>query len=287
MKIGVFLFATDRSADPALVAQRAEALGFESFLVPEHPILPVRTATPYPSSPDGKIPEMYARMLDPFVALARASATTRSIRLGTGICLVPERNPLLLAKEIATLDRLSGGRFLFGVGAGWLREETELMGGDFDHRWTQTRDSVMAMKALWTQEESSYEGRYYRFPPVKSFPKPLQRPHPPIFIGGTAKQALHRVVQWGDGWLPTGISNDRIRDGRARLDELAGEAGRDPKSIQIKVFGRPGSLRTRAELDALAEAGADQASVWLTQSDGGDVLAELEQLARALDPGGG
>jgi alkanesulfonate monooxygenase SsuD/methylene tetrahydromethanopterin reductase-like flavin-dependent oxidoreductase (luciferase family) len=174
MKIGVFLLASEQSADPAVVARRAEELGFASFWVPEHPILPVHYSSRYPGSPDGSIPAAVGIIADPFVALARASAATSAIQLGTGVCLVPERNPLLLAKEIATLDHYSGGRFLFGIGAGWLKEETEIMGGDFAHRWTQTRDAILAMKELWTKDESEYHGRYYNFPAVRSFPKPAR-----------------------------------------------------------------------------------------------------------------
>src|SRR5712691_4709300 len=147
MHVGIFVFETADSLDTAVLAKHAEDLGFESFWVPEHPIIPVITSSPYRGAPDGVIPDAYGRIVDPFVALARASAVTKTIKLGTGICLIPERNPLLLAKEVATLDRYSGGRFIFGIGAGWLKEETEIMGGDFAHRWTQTRDAVMAMKA--------------------------------------------------------------------------------------------------------------------------------------------
>src|SRR5919198_3091696 len=163
MKIGVFVFQTDDVMDPAMLAKTAEALGFESFWVPEHPIIPVQTSSPYPGSSDGNIPESYSRIVDPFVALARASAATQTIKLGTGICLVPERNPLLLAKEIATLDHFSGGRFLFGIGAGWLREEMEILGGNFEHRWGQTREAVLAMKQLWTTDEAQFHGQYYDF----------------------------------------------------------------------------------------------------------------------------
>ena len=151
MDIGIFVFETNASMDPAVLAKRAEELGFESFWAAEHPIVPVRTTTPYPFASDGIIPDPYNRIADPFISLARASAVTTTIKLGTGICLVPEHNPLLLAKEVATLDHFSGGRFIFGIGAGWLREETELMGGDFPRRWTQTKDAVLAMKACISQ----------------------------------------------------------------------------------------------------------------------------------------
>ena len=220
-KVGIFSFEVDTSADPALLAKRAEELGFESFWVPEHAILPVRTTSPYAGSADGVIPEEYGRIVDPFVALARASAVTTTIKLGTGICLVPERNPLLLAKEIATLDRYSDGRFIFGIGAGWLREETEIMGADFDHRWTQTRESIEAMKQLWTQDEAEYHGTYYDFPPVKSIPKPVQSPHPPVYLGGKARNVFRRVVAYGDGWMP----NRTSASGNPRRPRHAGRAG--------------------------------------------------------------
>jgi alkanesulfonate monooxygenase SsuD/methylene tetrahydromethanopterin reductase-like flavin-dependent oxidoreductase (luciferase family) len=170
MRVGIFHYlSTAYSINPAVLAQRAEELGFDSFWLPEHPIMPVTTVTPYPLG--GPIPDFFAALIDPFVGLARASTVTKTIKLGTGICLVPERNPLLLAKEIATLDHFSGGRFLFGIGAGWLKEETEIMGGDFAHRWTQTQEAILAMKALWTQEEAEYHGRYYDFPPRPIFPE--------------------------------------------------------------------------------------------------------------------
>ena len=284
MKIGVFEFCIDRSVDPAVIAKRAEELGFASYWVPEHPIVPVKTTSPYPASDDGLIPDEYGRITDPFVSLARASAVTTKIELGTGICLVPERNPLELAKEVATLDHFSGGRFIFGIGAGWLREETEIMGGDFDHRWGQTKDAVLAMKELWTKDEAEYHGKYYDFPAVRSFPKPAQKPHPPVYMGGSSKYVFKRVVEWGDGWMPVLSPVEDIKAGRRRLNEMAEAAGRDSKEISVLAFGFPEKFRTRAAMDELAAAGVDQATVWLLQSENGEaaVLSELESLAREL-----
>ncbi len=282
MKIGVFVFQTADVLDPAVLAKKAEALGFESFWVPEHAIIPVQTSSPYLGSPDGIIPESYSRIVDPFVALARASAATQIIKLGTGICLVPERNPLLLAKEIATLDRFSGGRFLFGIGAGWLKEETEIMGGDFPHRWTQAREAILAMKELWTKPEAEFHGKYYNFPPVRSFPKPVQRPHPPILVGGNAPNVLKRVVVWGDGWMPGRVSVEEIRRGCAALRELAEQAGRDPMSLEVMAFGGPGQFRDRAAIKELEEAGASRVTIWLTQTSGEAPLTEMEALARQV-----
>jgi probable F420-dependent oxidoreductase len=282
MKIGVFLLASEQSADPAVVAKRAEELGFASFWVPEHPILPVHCSSEYPGSPDGSIPTAVGIIADPFVALARASAVTSAIQLGTGVCLVPERNPLLLAKEIATLDYYSRGRFLFGIGAGWLKEETEIMGGDFAHRWTQTRDAILAMKELWTKDESEYHGRYYNFPAVRSFPKPAAKPHPPVLLGGSSKYVFKRIVEWGDGWLPTGVSVEGIQRGWATLNELAEKAGRDPHSLDVIAFGQPGQFINKQEIQALEIAGIPHATIWLRRAKQDDVIAELEELAHLV-----
>ena len=282
MDIGIFVFQTGSSMDPALLAKRAEELGFDSFWVPEHAIIPVQTTSPFPGSPDGVIPDSYSQIVDPFVALARASAVTSKIKLGTGICLVPEHNPLLLAKKVATLDHFSGGRFIFGIGAGWLKEETETMGGDFPRRWSQTRDAVLAMKELWTKEESEYHGDYYDFPPVRSFPKPAQSPHPPVFLGGSARNVFKRVVEWGDGWMPSRVSAEKISQGRQALNDLAQEAGRDPRSIQVMGFGGPGQLRDREAIKDLELAGADRVTIWLDNTEGDQAVQEIEEIARQV-----
>jgi len=239
MNVGVSVPLPAYLVDPGLMAKKAEELGFESFFCAEHPFMPVKTTSRFAGSPDGVIPETYAHFVDPFVTLARASGMTSRIKLATGIVLVPERHPLLLAKEISTLDLFSGGRFLFGIGAGWLKEETEIMGGDFAHRWTQTRESVLAMKELWTKPEAEFHGKYYDFPPVKSNPKPAQKPHPPVLLGGAATNVLQRVVAWGDGWLPNRITPEQVRESRVTLDRLAKDAGRDPSKLTISVFGQP------------------------------------------------
>jgi probable F420-dependent oxidoreductase len=281
MKVGIFHYlSTAYSIDPAVLAKRAEELGFDSLWLPEHPIFPVTTVSPFPLG--GPIPHFYAEIIDPFVGLARASAVTQTIKLGTGICLVPERNPLLLAKEIATLGHFSGGRFIFGIGAGWVKEETEIMGGDFAHRWTQTQDAIMAMKALWTKEEAEYHGRYYDFPPVRSFPKPAQKPHPPIFLGSvTSPNVFKRIVAWGDGWMPVGVSLEQIKHGREALNALAAQAGRDPRSIQIVAFFVPPDPEA---LKAFEDAGVDAALVALETSGEKEALRTLEEIAQRVLP---
>ena len=179
MKLGVHAAISSESMDVGVLAQKAEELGFESFWLPEHIIMPVNTNSKYPGSPDGSIPEYMSHYIDPLVGLAGASAVTQSIKLGTGVCKVPERNPLLLAKEIATLDHFSGGRFIFGIGVGWHREETETMGANFERRWSQAREAVLAMKELWTKDEAEYHGKFYDFPPSgRSQNRPKSPIHP-------------------------------------------------------------------------------------------------------------
>jgi probable F420-dependent oxidoreductase len=279
MNIGISLFSGRQPIDAAVVAQKAEALGFDSLWLGEHPVMPVHSTSPAPGSSGGSIPDFYSRLVDPFVALARASAVTTRLKLGTGITLVPERNPLLLAKEVATLDYFSKGRFLFGIGAGWNKEETEIMGGHFAHRWTQTREAIEAMKALWAKEAAEYHGTYYDFPPVRSFPRPVQQPHPPIFLGGVAQQVFKRIVAYGNGWMPTRSTPALIRQGRAVLNELAVEAGRDPASITVLAYIAPAE---RTVLQALTEAGADAAVVRLEGESEAAALTQLEQLAQQV-----
>lgn len=276
MKIGVSTTITDQSIDVVVLARRAEELGFDSLWLGEHPVIPVTSTSRYPGSADGTLPEAASRMADPFVALARASAVTKTIKLGTGVCLIPEHNPLLLAKVIASLDHFSGGRFVFGIGAGWNREETEIMGGNFPRRWSQTHDAIMAMKELWTKEEAEYHGKYYDFPAVKSFPKPFQKPHPPILLGGTARTVFKRTVEWGDGWMPSGSTPEQIKEGRDALNELAVGSDRDPSSIQVLAYIAPAD---REMLKAYEDAGADAAVVRVATASEKEALAELEEVA--------
>ena len=279
MDIGITARVSSSSIDPAVLAQRAEELGFESFWLPEHPILPVNTTARYGGTADGSIPASMADIGDPLIGLARSSAVTSSIKLGTAISLVPEHNPLLHAKQIATLDRLSNGRFLFGIGAGWLQEETEIMGGDFRHRWGQTREHILAMKQLWTQEEAEFHGRFVDFPAVRCSPKPVQSPHPPVYLGGFAANVFKRVVEYGDGWMPVRVDEEQVRKGRATLDELADAAGRDPKSILLMVCNVPADAEL---IRALEAAGADRVTVGLPAEAGEDSLRVMEELASVV-----
>ena len=279
MSVGVSTPLPAYTVDPAFMARKAEELGFESLWYAEHPAVPVQSNSPFPAT-GGEIPWTYSHFTDPYIALARASGATSTIKLGTGITLVPERNPLLLAKEIASLDHFSGGRFLFGIGTGWLREETEIFGGDFEHRWTQTREALEVMKELWTKDEAEYHGKYYNFPPVKSYPKPAQQPHPPIIVGGLARNVLRRIVAHADGWLPNRITPAEVEDSRKRLDAMAEEAGRDPKSITISVYGQPADGEV---VQSYLNAGADRVVVRPEHvANDYEMGRQLERMAEAV-----
>ena len=272
---------SSESVDVAVVAQKAESLGFESFWLPEHSIVPVHTATLYDGTPDGLFPAFMNEIGDPLIGLARASAVTQTIKLDTSVSLVPEHNPLLQAKQVATLDHVSSGRFIFVIGAGWLKEETEMMGGNFEHRWGQTREAILAMKELWTKDEAEFHGKFYDFPPVRCSPKPVQKPHPPIFLGGFASNVFKRVVAWGDGWMPIRVSPEQVQMGRATLDELAEAAGRDPKSIKLNVCHVSANRDT---IKRYEDAGADTVDVALPRDLGSEVLSELERKAESVLP---
>ncbi|MCI0863022.1 MAG: LLM class F420-dependent oxidoreductase, partial [Chloroflexi bacterium] len=279
MKVGTSVPLPAYTIDPAFMAKKAEDLGFESIWYAEHAAVPVHSDSPFPAT-GGEIPWTYSHFTDPYIALARASGATSKILLGTGITLVPERNPILLAKEIASLDRFSGGRFLFGIGTGWLKEETEMMGGDFEHRWTQTREAIEVMKELWTKDEAEYHGRYFDFPLVRSYPKPLQKPYPPIILGGMAKNVLRRVVAHADGWLPNRVTPAQVEESRKKLDAMAAEAGRDPKSITISVYGQ---LPERDIVRSLIDAGADRVVVRPEHVETEKEMGEqLERMAEAV-----
>jgi probable F420-dependent oxidoreductase len=281
MKIGIMTYA-----DPAVLAKKAEELGFDALWIPDQSttpvhIAPVNTAYRMHLEPDGMPQQLYLEgLFDPFIALARASAVTTKITLATGVVSIPNHNPIRLAKQVATLDNFCGGRFIFGIGGGWLREETQIMGGDYDHRWGQTREAVLVMKELWTKDEAEFHGKYYDFPPVIAFPKPLQQPHPPIYVGAfTAGNVFRRVVTYGNGWMPWVLTPEQIRDGRAMLDKLAPEFDRDPRSIEIVA------APVAAEPDVIKQyedAGADGIVVSVTPAAEPEMLTELEQIASKI-----
>ena len=239
MDIGVLVTATAESGDLAAVARRAEALRFDSLWIPEHPVIPVGHKTPFPGAADGALPEHYNRWADPFIALTVAAGVTNRIKLGTVICLLPERDPVVTAKVIASLDLYSNGRVILGVGGGWLREEIEVMGIPFRLRWKRLRETVEAMRLLWTQTEASYEGELIQFPAVRCEPKPVQRNGPPVLLGAHGRRAIERVARSYDGWFPLAQSPQALGAEIAALRKLVKEAGRDPDSVPVTPIVDP------------------------------------------------
>ncbi len=287
-EVGICLLMTHHDFDIVGLARKVEELGFGSLWAPEHGVVPADfsvgasgAAAGAPSAySDGRINQI----IDPLVYLAAAAAATTSVRLGTGICLVPERNPIRLAKEVATLDLVSGGRFVFGVGAGWLQGEAEVLGADFPHRWGQTREYVNAMKELWTNPISEYHGKWVDFPPIICNPKPVQKPHPPVMIGGELTRAAQRVADYGDGWLPrartTSAYHDpsRLPEARRHIEDLYRAKGRNPSQLNITMWDAPPDREQNRRFFA---AGADHIVHMLTTRDERSTLEELERVAEA------
>jgi probable F420-dependent oxidoreductase len=270
MQLGLTIFPTDYSIGPVELAGLAEERGFESLFFPEHTHIPASRRTPYPAG--GELPREYSHLLDPFVALAAAAAATERILLGTGINLIVERDPITTAKEVASVDLISGGRFIFGVGAGWNLEEMENHGTDPKHRFGLMCERVEAMKAIWTEDEAEYHGEHVDFDPIWSWPKPVQKPHPPVLVGGNSDAALRRVVSFGDGWLPNPETRlSKLGERIADLQQLAAEAGRD--RIPVTFF----AVKPDAEgLERFAEAGVDRGLFFLPP-------ASREELEPLLD----
>jgi len=237
MKIGVSVFLTEQSGNPGEIAREAENLGFESFWVAEHIAIPTHYTTYYPRSADGKVPEFYAHLVDPFIALTAAAQTTKTIRLGTAICLLPQHDVITIAKTTATLDLYSSGRLILGVGGGWFAEEAQLFGVQFNKRWQHLHEAVEALRILWSKEEASYEGEFVKFPPIRIFPKPVQKPCPPIWLGAhDPKYAPSRVARFADGWFPANLSPEKAKEVLPEIKRLTKEAGRDPDALEFSVL---------------------------------------------------
>jgi probable F420-dependent oxidoreductase len=269
MHIGACMFATDYAIRIDELARACEERGFESLWVPEHTHIPVSRKTPFPGG--GQLPKEYSHTYDPFVSLMLAAAVTKRLKLGTGICLVIERDTIVMAKEVASLDALSDGRFLFGIGGGWNREEMENHGADFPTRFKKLEEQVRAMKEIWTKDEAEFHGRHVNFDKIWSWPKPAQKPHPPVLIGGESSHTLQRVVDIGDGWFPRARNADRILTGLTELRERAGRAGRDMKTVSTSVFG---AGPDEAFLEKMKAAGVTR-SILRLPSDGRDVVLPL------------
>ena len=266
MKIGFFAIGAGLSAEPdiiKLIATTAEACGYHSLWAPEHIVLLEQYSSSYPYTQNGRMPfeTLKVDILDPFLALTFAAAVTSKIRLGTGICLVPERQPLTTAKEVASLDKLSGGRFDFGVGIGWLKEEFEALQVPWAKRAERTRDYLAAMKKLWSEEESQHQGEFVKFGAVRSFPKPVQKPYPPIIFGGESEPALRRVGEVGDGWWGVNVTPDTAKSHIANIKRYAEAAGRDTSKLFYSVTTGVGQKVTTDEVKRFADIGVDQVIV--------------------------
>ncbi len=274
MDFGLSLFCTDESIRPDAVARLAEERGFESLFFPEHTHIPVGGGSPYPRG--GELPGPYSHTLDLFVTMTAAAAATSRLRIGSGICLIIQRDPIITAKEVASLDLLSGGRVEFGVGAGWNQPEIEAHGTRFDRRFGLMRERVEAMREIWTEEEASYHGEQVDFGPIWSWPKPIQDPHPPVLIGGNGTRVLDRVLRYGNGWIPNREADlaERITELRAR----SSAAGRD--HIPVSYFGVPADLGGVARMEA---AGVDRAIFMLPSAGADRVEPRVEELAALVE----
>jgi probable F420-dependent oxidoreductase len=273
MELGLAHFLTDYGMQPTELGPMVEERGFGSLLLPEHTHIPVSRDTPYPGG--GELPPEYSHTLDPFAALAATAAVTERIEIGTGVCLVIQRDPIVTAKEVATIDHTSGGRFLFGVGAGWNIEEMRNHGTDPKTRFRRMRESIEAMKAIWTEDEAEYHGRIVDFDPVWCWPKPVRKPHPPVLVGGVGKKVIDRVLAYGDEWIPNRVKDpEELGERIAELERRAEADGRG--RIPVTVFGAKSDPRF---LEALRAAGVTRALFYLRPGEPGEVERHLDELA--------
>ena len=273
MKYGVYQFSTDYAMRADDLARAVEERGFESLFVPEHTHIPASRKSPWPGGPN--LPREYWHTLDPFVALAAAAAVTSRLKLGTGICLVIERDPITLAKEVASLDHLSRGRVLFGIGGGWNAEEMGHHGTDFGARWKVLRERIAAMKEIWTKDEAEYHGKFVNFDKLWSYPKPVQKPYPPILMGGSGPHARQRAAEFDGHWMPI-IGRDPIEDDIADLRQRAERAGRDPATVTVSLFG---ARADEAKLAAWRDGGVARVLFTLPSVGRDQVLPLLDRFA--------
>jgi len=275
MKFGVQMFPTDYAIPVTELARASEDLGFESLFLPEHTHIPTSRRTPWPGG--APLPQEYSHTLDPFVACGAAAAVTSTLKVGTGICLVIQRDPITLAKEVASVDFLSGGRFLFGIGGGWNAEEMENHGTRPAVRWKILRERILAMKQIWTSDEAEYHGQFVDFDPIWSWPKPAQRPHPPVLVGGDGPRTLERVVEYGDGWMPIGGRGGPGLAARIQeLQRMAKAAGRGP--IPVSIFGVPPS---KEAIEAFAAMGVERVLFGLRPEPAEKAIPALKRYAEA------
>jgi probable F420-dependent oxidoreductase len=274
MKIGAVMFFTARSMSPAALGRALEERGFESLWVPEHSHIPLSRKTPYPAG--GPLIRPYYELMDPFLALTAAAGATSRLKIGTGVCLMNQRDPIITAKMVSTLDQLSAGRFLFGVGNGWNQDEMENHGTVFATRHKLARERIEAMKVIWTRDEAEYHGEFVNFDPIWSWPKPVQQPHPPIIVGGGGPRTLQRVIEYGDEWMPNRVRGEELKNKIAELQQMARDAGRNP--IPVTMFG----VRPSPEvIDHYAQIGVSRCLFGLPSAPADEVLPLLNECAAA------
>ena len=280
MDFGASMFSTDYSIRPDDLAKMLEDRGFESMWVPEHTHIPASRTSPWPGG--AELPKDYWHTYDPFVALTAAAGATKNIKLGTGICLMIERDPIVTAKEVASLDMLSEGRFIFGIGGGWNAEEMEDHGTNFKRRWRILRENILAMKEIWTQEEPEFHGNHVNFDKMWAYPKPVQRPHPPILMGGDGPTTFDRVVDYCDGWMPIGgrgSGGPSLAEKIVLLKRQAEDAGRDPDSLNITSFG----MRPDPDLiGRMRDAGVDRVIFSLPSEERAAVTPLIDECAKLI-----
>jgi probable F420-dependent oxidoreductase len=279
MQFGAAMFFTDYSMGPGELGLALEQRGFESLWVPEHSHVPISRATPFPSG--GDLPRPYYDIMDPFVALTAAAAVTQRLRLGTGVCLVAQRDPIQTAKLVASIDQVSAGRFLFGVGNGWNVEEMADHGTVFATRHKLARERIEAMKAIWTQDAAAYHGEFVTFGPMQAWPKPVQKPYPPIIVGGAFPYGARRAIRYGDGWVPRASRQTYADVGEflPQFRAMATEAGRDPASLPITIF------RVEENVDRLQyyrDIGVARAVISVPAAKEAEVLPLLDRWAALI-----
>lgn len=278
MNIGAYMFSTDFSIGIVELARALEERGFASLFVPEHTHIPTCRRSPWPGG--AELPKEYSHTLDPLVGLAAAAVATKKLRLGTGIALLTERDPIVTAKAVATLDLISNGRVDFGIGAGWNAEEMENHGTAFDTRFRVMVDRAKAMQAIWTQDEAAYKGEFTEFEPIWSWPKPVQKPHPPVLLGGETKHTLRRVMDFCSGWIPRGRAFGDPQAQMARLERYAEEAGRKMSTVSTTLFG---ATPDAGYLEKCAAAGVDCALIMLPPEDRDTILPLLDKYAAFIE----
>jgi len=276
---GAAIFFTDYSIAPAELGVALEERGFESLWAPEHSHIPLSRRSPFPQG--GELPKKYYDVMDPFVTLAAAAAVTRRLRVATGICLVVQRDPIHTAKAVASLDQISGGRFLFGIGAGWNAEEMADHGTVFASRFAVMQERVEAMKAIWTQSKPEYQGTHVTFPPMMTWPKPVQKPHPPVIVGGAFPHGARRAIAYGDGWVPHARrpAYGEVLGLLPSFHKMVAEAGREPSTVPITIFG---VAEDRDLIERYRDAGVARVVFNLPAAKSGEVLPILDRCASLL-----